>query len=168
MALQDIEMIGKCSVYESYDKEHGRIETRKCSVLSDVAWLHDMHPQWKTINAIVRIDSTREIKGKITEETRYYIASKAVDAKKMLNIIRSHWAIENSLHWVLDVSFGEDHSKIRDGNAPQNMAILRHIILNLPKIAKKKFYKRESIKGLILKAAWNDNVLFNILTQKFS
>jgi predicted transposase YbfD/YdcC len=167
-AFSDQEMLKKCDVFENFDKGHGRIETRKCFVLEDVKWLREMYPNWQTIKAIVRVDSKREIKDKITEETRYYIASEVCNAEKMLHIIRSHWSIENSVHWILDMTFGEDQSRIRKGNAPQNMAILRHLILNLLQIAKKKFYPKESIKGLKLKAMWSDNILLTVLNQKKS
>jgi predicted transposase YbfD/YdcC len=162
-AFNDTQILERSDIFETMDKGHGRIEMRKCSVFSDVNWLKEMNPKWHSIGSIVRIDSRREIKNEITEETRYYIASQKSCAEKMLKIIRSHWAIENSMHWILDMSFGEDQSRIRKGNAPQNMAIVRHIVLNLFKIAKKKLYPRESIRILRLTAAWNDDVLLNIL-----
>jgi predicted transposase YbfD/YdcC len=167
-AFLDYEMRKECNVCEKFDKGHGRIETRKCFVMDNVEWLKERHPSWQTIAAVVRVDSKREIKDKVTEESRYYIASEACGAEKMLHIIRSHWAIENSVHWILDMTFGEDQSRIRKGNAPQNMAILRHLILNILQIAKKKFYPKDSIKGLKLKAMWSNDVVLIILTQKKS
>jgi predicted transposase YbfD/YdcC len=126
-ACHDEAFLSFCDVFET-KKGHGRIETRKCFIVKDTEWLKKTHMQWGTINAIIRIDSTREIKGKISQETRYYISSKVVSAEKALAIIRSHWGIENRVHWILDMSFGEDQSKIRKENAPQNMAIVRYIL----------------------------------------
>jgi predicted transposase YbfD/YdcC len=168
IAFQDSTIAEKCNIFETHEKGHGRIETRKCSVLSDVELLRERHPNWKTINAVVRIESKREIRGKISEETRYYISSKVVNAEKMLSIIRSHWTIENSVHWILDMSFGDDQSRIRQKNAPQNMAVFRHATLNLLKTAQKNLFTRESIKGLRLIAAWNEELLTKILFQKKS
>ncbi|GHT98720.1 hypothetical protein FACS1894126_4460 [Alphaproteobacteria bacterium] len=118
----------------------------------------------------VQVDSQREINGKISEESRYYIASRNESAKKTLAKIRSHWAIENSLHWRLDMSFGEDQAKIRKGNAPQNMAIVRHLALNLLTMAKTNsvHYKIVSIKKFRKMAGWNDSVLADVLAQNFS
>jgi predicted transposase YbfD/YdcC len=169
-ALQDTEILSRCDVFEAVDKGHGRIEERKCMVFKDVAWLKERHEQWKTINSVIRIDSKREISGKVSEETRYYISSKDMPAKKALETIRSHWGIENRVHWILDMSFGEDQSKIRKENAPQNMAIVRHMALNLLRIAKQnnQKYKRVSIKGLRKMAGWNDEVFRFVMSQKFS
>lgn len=125
--FKDDELLRSLDFFEEHDKGHGRLETRKCWVLTDVEWLQKMPPQWKSINCLIRIHSTREIKGKVTHETRHYISSANLSS---LSIIRSHWAIENSLHGVLDMSFGEDQSRIRKENAPQNMAIIRHMALN--------------------------------------
>ncbi|MBL7899066.1 MAG: ISAs1 family transposase [Crocinitomicaceae bacterium] len=150
-----------------YDKGHGRIETRTCWVSQDVAWLHERHTQWQSIQSIIRIDSVRECKKNASSETRYYISSCQLPPKKILTAVRSHWAIENSLHWVLDMSFGEDMSRIRKNNAPQIMSVIRHIALNLLQITKDKM-KRQSIKRLRKMAGWDHAILSAILTQKFS
>ena len=113
---------------------------------------------------MVKIESQVEAKGKITEETRYYITSLAAEPQKILNSVRSHWAIENSLHWVLDVSFNDDQSRIRKGNAPQNIAIIRHLSLNMLRSVQKK---RQSIKGLRKKAGWDNDTLKEILALNF-
>lgn len=155
------------SSFKDYDKGHGRIETRQCWVTHNVGWLRERHPHWHSINSLTRVDSTREIKGKTTCETRYYISSLKETPQKILAAIRHHWAIENNLHWVLDMSFGEDQSRIRKENAPQVMAIVRHMALNLLQLTKDKM-KRQSIKRLRKMAGWDDNILSNILSQKFS
>ena len=110
--------------FEDYDKGHGRIETRKCSVCNNVAWLIERNKEWHSIRSIIRIEATREIKGKTTQETRYYISSLDTSPQEILKAVRYHWAIENSLHWILDMSFNEDYSRVRRGNAPQVMAIM--------------------------------------------
>lgn len=134
-------------------------------VTNDVEWLKARHPQWLSIKSIACIESRREIKNKTTSETRYYISSLDDGAERILASIRSHWAIENSLHWVLDMSFGEDQSRIRKENAPQVMAIIRHIALNLLQLAKTQ---RQSIKRLRKMAGWDNNVLNLIIHQKLS
>lgn len=150
-----------------YDKGHGRIETRTCFVSNNVLWLHDRHPNWNSIQTIIRIDSIREIKGKRSSESRFYVSSLQESAQKILSCIRSHWAIENNLHWILDMSFGEDQSRIRSQNAPQIMGIIRHMALNLLQLTKNQM-KRQSIKRLRKMAGWDDQTLTTILTQQFS
>jgi predicted transposase YbfD/YdcC len=146
-----------------YDKGHGRIETRECFVCNEVQWLRDMHPHWTTINSIIRIDSTRELKDKTTNESRYYISSlKNTTPQAALKAVRQHWGIENTLHWVLDMSFNEDYSRIRKENAPQVMAIIRHIALNLLQRCKPK---RQSIKGLRKICSWDDSTLTALVSK---
>ena len=153
------------SFFVDYNKEHGRIETRKCWVVDDVKWLTKMHTHWSTIKSIVRIESTREIKGAVTIEDRYYVSSLQATAEKMLTSIRGHWAIENSLHWVLDMSFFDDQSRIRKGNAPHVMSILRHVAFNLLQLVKTK---RQSIKGLRKMCGWDEKLLESVITKKSS
>ena len=93
--LTDSKQITKLEKYEDYDKGHGRIETRTCWVCHDVSWLQEAHPRWKSIKSIIRIDSIRDIKGKIATETRFYISSTSANPRKFLSAIRSHWAIES-------------------------------------------------------------------------
>lgn len=232
------------------NKEHGRIETRKCWVENDVKWLRDMHENWSSIQSIVRIESTREVKqnsgyslelmsllpendeqhavkGKIylsiegaylvrnlmgvvnrgnidinlifgenlvynaknlkkkgvlasvlsvtskaghtrniSVEDRYYISSLPSEtAEKMLENIRSHWAIENSLHWILDMSFFDDQSRIRKGNAPHAMAILRHVAYNLLQQVKRG---KQSIKSMRKMCGWDESFLEKVISQKSS
>ena len=126
----------KTQHYVDYDKGHGRLETRECFVVTDIQWLNDAHPKWTTIKSIIMVRSTREIKDKITTEDRYYISSLTLPPDRVLKAIRDHWAIENTLHWVLDMSFNEDYSRIRKENAPHVMAIFRHVASNLLQAAK--------------------------------
>lgn len=145
------------------NKGHGRIETRQCWAISgedSLQFLRD-HEQWKGLRTIAKVNSQRQVKSKITIETRYYISSLPNDAKKILQAARSHWGVENSLHWVLDVAMGEDDSRIRKDNAPENMAALRRIALNLLK--QEKTLKR-GIQGKRLKAALSPDYLLKVLT----
>lgn len=153
-------------VAEEHDKGPGRLETRRCSATEDIQWLRDQYPQWKDLRSIVEIESTREIKGEISFEKRYYISSLAAQPKSLLNVVRQHWGIENKLHWVLDVSFGDDQSRIRKGNAPKNMAIVKKTVLNLLNIIKKTS-PRLSLKRMRKMAGWDNTFLEKILTAKF-
>jgi predicted transposase YbfD/YdcC len=152
-------------VCTTIDKGHGRIETRTCYVNNAIDWLKAQYPGWKQLRSLVMIESERDMRdGKATHETRFYISSLDAEPEKLLQIIRSHWAIENSLHWVLDMSFGEDQSRIRKNNAPANMAIIRHVALNMLRTAQRE---RTSIKRMRKLAAWNNNILCDIVQQKF-
>lgn len=157
----------KLKSYTDFDKGHGRIETRHCIVSNDVEWLKDMNPKWSSVNSIIQINSKRELKNdKTTEETRYYISSlKDHTPQDTLKAIRIHWGIENSLHWVLDMSFNEDYSRIRKENAPEVMAIIRHFALNLLQQHKTK---NQSIKGFRKICAWDDTALDQIILKSHS
>ncbi len=155
----------KTQHYVDYDKGHGRLETRECFVVTDIQWLNDAHPKWTTIKSIIMVRSTREIKDKITTEDRYYISSLTLPPDRVLKAIRDHWAIENTLHWVLDMSFNEDYSRIRKENAPHVMAIFRHVASNLLQAAKKE---RQSIKGLRKLCGWDDATLERVISKKSS
>jgi predicted transposase YbfD/YdcC len=149
-----------------HDKGHGRLETRRCTVTEDIQWLRKQHPQWQGLSSVVEIESTREIKGEISCEKRYYISSMAAETKPTLNAIRQHWGVENKLHWVLDISFGDDQSRIRKGNAPRNMAIIKKTVLNLLNIVKKAT-PRLSLKRMRKMAGWDNSFLEKILTAEF-
>ena len=143
---------------QQWDKGHGRIERRDCHVAFDVQSLRN-YPKWKGVNSMIKIDTQRWINGKSQTKTRYYISSLKTSAEHLNRCIRNHWGIENSLHWVLDVTFHEDQSRIRTDHAPQNMALLRKLAINLIKKNKGKY----SIKAARLKAAWNTKVLEKFL-----
>lgn len=145
--------------YESVDGEHGRIEIRRYWTTSDIDWLQGRE-NWKNLNTICMVERERQFDEKTEKETSYYIGSTANDAKKFGNAVRNHWSIENSLHWVLDVSFREDESRIRIGNAPENFAVLRHIALNM---IKKEATPKKSIKSKRLRAGWDNDYLMKVL-----
>ena len=142
--------------------DHGRIETRRCSVVSNFKFIPSNN-KWKELKSIIKIESTRAFKNsnKPTEKaTRYYISSLEASAEDFQKAIRSHWGIENKLHWVLDVAFSEDASRKRTGNAAQNYSILLKIALNLLKNDKSV---KIGVKGKRLKAAWSNSYLLKIL-----
>jgi len=148
-----------------HDKGHGRIETRECFVCHDVQWLRESHPHWNTINSFIKINAIREFKdsNKTTKETRYYISSlKNTTPNTVLQAVRDHWGIENTLHWILDMSFNEDYSRIRKENAPHVMAIIRHIALNLLQLGKPK---RQSIKGFRKICSWDSSALSALISK---
>ncbi len=120
--------------------------------------------------SIVQIKSKRELKKETTFETRYFISSLSVDAKTMLANVRSHWAIENSLHWVLDMTFNDDQSRIRKENAPQIMTILRHIAVNALQSYKATLPKSDkiSIRWLRKMCAWDYPTCEKVLSRVFS
>jgi len=145
------------------DFGHGRIEQRKCTLYNDLSFI-DNASAWKNLTAIVKVEATRYIKsnGKEEKEVRLYITSSKENAEVIGRGVRSHWGIENNLHWQLDVSFREDDSRKREGYAAQNFSILNRIALNL---IKQEQSKKRSVKGKRLDAGWNNDYLLKILTN---
>ena len=156
----------KIDFFEAFDKGHGRIETRQSSVSHDLDWLLMRHEHWPPMKTIIRIDSKREIGCKVERETRYFISSRLLTAEESLKASRSHWGIENGNHLILDVSFKEDASQIAQGNAPENMGIMRRIALNMLK-AMKPTHKRVSYKAMRKMAGWSDDFLNSIFEVNF-
>ena len=145
-----------------HNLDHERIETRICTCIKDFKFIPENNP-WTNLNTIIRVESTREFKNSdkpIEKATRYYISSLDTNEKVFQNAIRSHWAIENKLHWTLDVAFSEDASRKRTKNAAQNFSILTKIALNL---LKKDTKAKVGIKSRRLKAAMNNQYLLKIL-----
>ena len=151
---------------ENLNKEHGRIETRKCYVSDQLNWL-DTKDKWVDLKTIVMIESTREIAGKVSTERRFYITSMEPNARQINQSVRNHWSIENQLHWVMDVTMDEDNSRVRKGNAPENMCMIKHIVLNMLRKAKMKKYNQSSLKGLKKIAGWDNATLDSIICQNF-
>jgi predicted transposase YbfD/YdcC len=125
------------SFHRTIDKGHGRIETRRYWHTDDIDWFEDKH-LWKKLRSVMMVESIRETKEKRSIKRRYFITSLTPDAKQFGPAIRTHWGIENPLHWTLDVTFGEDQSRARTKHAAQNLALLRRISLNLLKLDKTK------------------------------
>lgn len=156
--------------YASYEykqttsKGHGRIDVRQCWSTSDPAYLRlirDMQ-NWIGLRSIAMVKCTRIRDGKETAYVRYYISSLPSDAERILHAIRKHWSIENQLHWVLDVALNEDHSRVRKDQAPENLAVLRHIALNLLKQEKTA---KGGIHAKQLQAAWKEDYLLKVLAS---
>ena len=147
--------ITPASADDHITKDHGRIEQRRCTVIDDLDPL-DEAAGWDSMSSVVRIETVRETlsTGKKAQETRYYISSLRADAKRFNSLIRGHWGIENKLHWVLDVNFNEDGSRLRKGHADQNMSTIRRIALNLIKLDPDK-KKSQRVKRK--KAGWSDS-----------
>lgn len=141
------------------DGGHGRVETRRCVVTSDIEWLEGKN-DWAGLKSICMVESTREIKDESSHERRFYISSLDCSAEKIGNAIRSHWGIENSVHWILDIAFREDESRIRKGFGAENFAAIRHIALNLLK--NDKIFKG-SIKSKRLNAAMDPKYLEEVV-----
>jgi predicted transposase YbfD/YdcC len=154
-------LLESASVAEQIDCGHGRVEQRKCSAIADLS-LIEKAMEWPSLQGLVRIESERYHKatGKIEREIRYYITSLRPDAARLNTVIRQHWGIENKLHWVLDVGFGEDLDRKRAGHSAENFSILNRIALNL---LKKETSLQRGIKGKRLKAAWNHTYLLKLL-----
>jgi predicted transposase YbfD/YdcC len=147
------------------DFGHGRIETRTCSVISDFQFIEDNN-KWNKLQQIIKIESVREFKNSDKQPekaTRYYIASLVDTAANYQKNIRSHWGVENKLHWTLDVAFSEDASRKRNNNAAQNYSILLKIALNLLRNEKTE---KQGIAGKRLKAGWNEDYLLKVLNIK--
>lgn len=146
----------------SENLDHGRIETRKCSMVTDFQFIENNN-KWKDLRSIVMIESAREFKNseKPTETAvRYYISSLIAEPEDFQKAIRSHWGIENKLHWTLDMAFGEDASRKRKDNGPQNFSILNKIALNLLKNEKSS---KVGVKSKRMKAGWDNDYLIKIL-----
>ena len=162
--IQDsFRMLTAESVAEQIDCGHGRVERRTCSVIGDLTLLENPF-QWSSLKGLVRIQAERFHKatGKTENETRYYITSLAPEATRLNQAIRQHWGIENKLHWLLDVAFGEDLSRKRAGHAAQNFSLINRLALNLLKRDK---ISKLGVHGKRLKAGWDNNYLLKVLAN---
>lgn len=148
----------KVSRHETVDGDHGRIETRAYTVIHDIAWLQERH-DWPGLKSAVMVESTRETGGKIERETRFYITSLVLAAHLIGPVIRSHWAVENSLHWVLDMIFRDDECRVRKDHAPANFTTLKHMAHNLIRKAPGK----DSLRLKRKVAAWDDEFLVSLV-----
>jgi len=146
------------------DKGHGRIEQRTVSVAREVDWLDGDRRfpgevRLPDVATIIKVASRAELRDRCRFETRYYVSSAVLPATQAAEAVRSHWAIENSLHWVLDAIFGDDQSRLRTGHGASNMAIIRHFAINLVRTAKDK----RSIRLRRKRAGWDPKFLATIL-----
>lgn len=166
LLFDDLEQSGY-SAYEydydkTVDKDHGRIEVRHCWTISDPALVQPMRgaERFEGLQTLVRVRSERYVGDEHSVEDRHFISSATTQATEALAATRAHWQIENALHWVLDIAFREDESRLRKGNGPQNFAVLRHIALNALKNEKST---KLGVKNKRLKAGWDEAYLLRVL-----
>lgn len=149
---------------KTVNKGHGRIDVRECWSTSNPEYLNLIRglENWIGLQSIVMVACTRIIDGKESKFVRYYISSLPSNAERILQAVRKHWSIENKLHWVLDVALNEDRSRVRKDQAPENMAVLRHIALNLLKQEKTA---KGGIHAKQFQAALNEDFLLKVLAS---
>jgi len=148
--------------HTTLEKGHGRIERRRCRAIGDPAYLAYIDPDqaWPGLKSVVCIESARRIGDTVSTESRHYLSSLPADARRLSQAVRSHWGVENRLHWVLDLAFHEDNSRVHADHAPENLAIIRHIALNL---LRGDPTRRIGLKNSRFKAALSDPYLRSIL-----
>lgn len=146
--------------YETVEKDHGRVETRRCWMVAGkpLDWLWQKS-EWAGLSSIGAVESERRIAERVTRETRYFISSLSGSVRKLAQAVRAHWGIENRLHWTLDVAFGEDACGIWQDHAPENLATVRKVALNLLRQDKKK----AGIKAKSKLAGWDSDYLLRVL-----
>jgi predicted transposase YbfD/YdcC len=156
----------KMAAYQTVDTDHGRIETRIHRVSHDVGWLfsdrrHKDEPHFPGLACIASVQSTRQTSATVTHATRHNLASARLTPETFVAAVRAHWAIENRLHWVLDMAFDEDRTRNRKDNGPENLTILRKLTLNLPRTARPNIPFSRKRK----RAGWSDDFARTILGQ---
>lgn len=152
------------NTYETIDSGHGRIETRRYTQLAVTEWF-EQRKGWHNLRSVIEVERVRydKVSKKESREIAFYISSLEVEPSKLGYIIRAHWGVENSLHYILDVVFREDDSRIRQETAVQNMASLRRFVLALVKMKQKAI--KDSVKSILKRAAWNDQFREKIIFQ---
>lgn len=148
------------TTHATVDGDHGRIETRISVVSTDIDWLQERH-RWPGLAAIGKVTRSREAGDRTTTETAYYLLSTPLSAERFGHVVRSHWAVENSLHWCLDVVMNEDQARNRLDNGPNNLAVLRHMALNIITKENSKISKRRKFN----RAGWSNDFLAKLLAQ---
>jgi len=163
-ALEDPDFVNEDNYCKTENTGHGRTEIRHCWTMDVDAECGHPYDQWPGLQGIVLVEAHRTLSAKTSIERRYYITSKSgFKAADALAASRSHWGIENQLHWVLDVAFREDDCRVRAGHAAENFAVIRHFALNLLKAAPGPRGKKLGIKNKRLVAGWNDQYMLQVL-----
>jgi predicted transposase YbfD/YdcC len=168
--FEDARELGFAGIAHGYHQEvdggHGRVEIRRCFTVGEIDWLRERHPAWSKLGSMGMVEAVRQVSGQSSTEVRYYISSlpgeAARDAARLGEAVRGHWGIENQVHWVLDMSFGEDDCRVRVGHAPENLATLRHLGLNL---LRREPTAKVGVKNKRLRAAWDLTYLEQVLTR---
>jgi len=145
--------------FQTVEKDHGRIETRRYYQSESLEWFADRH-KWEGLRTVGMVESIREVDGQATVERRYYLSSLKLEVETFARAVRGHWSVENKLHWVMDVCMGEDRSRARAGHAAENLATLRRLALNL---LKREKTKKRGIRGKQLNASWDHAYLLKLL-----
>jgi predicted transposase YbfD/YdcC len=145
---------------QTVDGDNGRIETRTATVCTDIGWLQEQH-NWPGLAATGKVVRVRETATKTTTETAYYLLSTALSGARFNEVVRSHWGVENRLHWRLDVVMNEDQDRARLDNAPYNLGILRHMAINVMQ----KDTSKGSLRSKFKRAGWDDAYLSSLLAQ---
>ena len=154
----DDPLIKATTEHSTVDADHGRIETRAVVISTDIDWLQERH-RWPGLQAIGKVTRIRETGDKASTETAYYLFSTPLSAVRGGEVVRSHWGVENRLHWCLDVVMNEDAARNRMDNGPHTLAVLRHMALNV--MCKEE--SKTSLRGKFKKAAWNQDYLVKLL-----
>jgi predicted transposase YbfD/YdcC len=147
--------------HQTVEKSHGRIEARIVTAIGNIGWLQARH-KWPGLTSIVMVESRRETRDRCQRELRFYVSSLPPDAKRLGDAVRSHWGIENGLHWVMDMVFRDDECRIRKNNAPANFAAVKHMASNILRKAPGK----ESLRVKRKMAGWDDDFLASLVTLK--
>lgn len=158
---QAFEQAASKSWHTEVDKGHGRLETRRICVLDADRLPPREHARWAGLRTLIQLERTRVVADKSSTETHYYLSSLPPDAKKLVSVIRTHWSVENQLHWVLDVSMGEDACRVRDRTSAENLAHLRRLaltLLNRPEAGSQSLRRKQRMAG------WSDEYLMKLLT----
>ena len=152
---------GTLPVHETVEKGHGRIETRRYSLSSDIGWL-EQKPEWAGLSAVGRVESTRMVGDKTSVECRYYLCS-FIGLERFAEAVRGHWGIENGQHWVLDVQFGEDANRARRDHSAENLALVRRMAMN---VIKHNGPSKDSLRRRKLRASLNDGYRYELIFGK--
>ena len=162
--FEDEDLVAKVGdFHETVNKGHGRLERRRCWSIADqecVSYLNSSG-EWRGLQSVTKVTGERRIGEEVSMESRYFISSLPGDAKQLLWAVREHWGIENSLHWVLDIAFREDESRVRKGHGPENLATMRHMALNL---IRQETSSKGGVKARRLRAGWDEDYLLKVLS----